>query len=46
MILLTSGMIPAESLGGLLATGADDFLAKPFARTEFRSRVKGLLGRK
>ena len=46
MILLTSGMIPAESLGGLLSTGADDFLAKPFTRTEFRSRVKGLLGRK
>ena len=46
MILLTSGMIPQESLGGLLSTGADDFLAKPFTRSDFRSRVKGLLGRK
>jgi len=46
MILLMSGDIPPESLGGLLATGADDFLAKPFSRAEFRSRVRGLLGRK
>jgi len=46
MILLMSGVIPPESLGGLLATGADDFLAKPFSRAEFRSRVRGLLGRK
>jgi eukaryotic-like serine/threonine-protein kinase len=46
MILLVSGVIPPESLGGLLANGADDFLAKPFSRAEFRSRVRGLLGRK
>jgi len=46
MVLLTSGVIPPESLGGLLAIGADDFLAKPFSRAEFRSRVRGLLGRK
>ncbi|MCE9561458.1 MAG: protein kinase [Planctomycetes bacterium] len=46
MILLMSGVIPPEALGGLLATGADDFLAKPFSRAEFRSRVRGLLGRK
>jgi len=46
MILLTSGVIPPESLGGLLTTGADDFLAKPFTRGDFRSRVRGLLGRK
>jgi len=45
MILLMSGVIPPEALGGLLATGADDFLAKPFSRAEFRSRVRGLLGR-
>ena len=29
-------------IGGLLTTGADDFLSKPFTRTEFRSRVRGL----
>jgi response regulator RpfG family c-di-GMP phosphodiesterase len=46
LILLTSGVIPPESLGGLLSTGADDFLAKPFSRAELRSRVRGLLGRK
>ncbi len=46
LILLMSGVIPPEALGGLLATGADDFLAKPFSRAEFRSRVRGLLGRK
>ena len=46
MILMTSGVIPAESLGGLLANGADDFLAKPFTSGEFRSRVRGLLGRR
>ncbi|MBA4192808.1 MAG: hypothetical protein C0467_33000, partial [Planctomycetaceae bacterium] len=46
MILLISGVIPPESLGGMLATGADDFLAKPFSRAEFRSRVRGLLGRR
>lgn len=46
MILLSSGVIPPESLGGLLANGADDFLAKPFTRADFRSRVRGLLGRK
>lgn len=46
LILLISGVIPTESLGGLLASGADDFLAKPFTRAEFRSRVRALLGRK
>jgi len=44
--LLMSGVLPPEDLGGLLATGADDFLAKPFSRAELRSRVRGLLGRK
>ena len=46
MVMLASGVIPPESLGALLANGADDFLAKPFTRAEFRSRVRGLLGRK
>jgi response regulator RpfG family c-di-GMP phosphodiesterase len=46
LILLSSGVIPPESLGGLMSHGADDFLAKPFSRAEFRSRVRGLLGRK
>jgi response regulator RpfG family c-di-GMP phosphodiesterase len=45
-ILLISGVIPTESLGGLMVSGADDFLAKPFTRAEFRSRVRALLGRK
>jgi len=46
MILLTSGVIPAEFLGGLLTGGADDFLPKPFTRAEYRSRIRGLLGRR
>ncbi|MBA4192446.1 MAG: hypothetical protein C0467_31140, partial [Planctomycetaceae bacterium] len=46
LILLISGVIPTESLGGLLTSGADDFVAKPFSRAEFRSRVRGLLGRR
>ena len=46
MILLTSGDVPAESLGGLLTGGADDFLAKPFGRAEYRGRIRGLLGRR
>ncbi|WP_439631773.1 protein kinase domain-containing protein [Gemmata sp.] len=46
LILLMSGVIPPEALGGLMEAGADDFLAKPFSRAEFRSRVRGLLGRR
>ncbi len=46
MILMTSGAVPAEFLGGLLDGGADDFLPKPFTRSEFRARVRGLLGRR
>jgi len=46
LTLLMSGVLPPEVLGGLLATGADDFLSKPFSRVELRSRVLGLLGRK
>src|SRR5262245_8979014 len=46
MILLVSGVLPTESLGGLARDEADDFLAKPFTRAEFRSRIRALLGRK
>jgi response regulator RpfG family c-di-GMP phosphodiesterase len=46
MILLMSGVVPPESLGGMLEIGADDFLSKPFTPVEFRSRIRGLLVRK
>ncbi|WP_088253367.1 protein kinase domain-containing protein [Fimbriiglobus ruber] len=45
-ILLVSRDTPTETLGGLLACGADDFLAHPFRPVEFRSRVRALLGRR
>jgi response regulator RpfG family c-di-GMP phosphodiesterase len=45
-IILVSGAMPADALGGLAATGADDFLAKPFTSTEVLSRVKALLLRR
>ncbi len=45
-VLLMSGMIPDEALGGLATTGADDFLAKPFKPSEFVSRVRALLMRR
>jgi response regulator RpfG family c-di-GMP phosphodiesterase len=45
-IILVSGAMPADALGGLAATGADDFLSKPFTSTEVLSRVKALLLRK
>jgi response regulator RpfG family c-di-GMP phosphodiesterase len=45
-IILVSGAMPADALGGLAATGADDFLAKPFTSTEVLSRVKTLLLRR
>jgi eukaryotic-like serine/threonine-protein kinase len=46
MVLMMSGQAPAETLGGLLLAGADDFIQKPFGPAEFRSRVRGLLNRK
>jgi len=45
-ILLTSGELPAEALGGLSVSGADDFISKPFAPVEFLSRVRALLMRR
>jgi response regulator RpfG family c-di-GMP phosphodiesterase/serine/threonine protein kinase len=45
-VLLVSGEVPAEALGGLAVTGADDFLSKPFSISEFQSRVRTLLLRR
>lgn len=46
MVLLMSGVLPTESLGGLLLSGADDFIQKPFTPPEIRSRVRGLINRR
>jgi response regulator RpfG family c-di-GMP phosphodiesterase len=45
-VLLVSGEVPAEALGGLTVGGADDFLSKPFNVSEFQSRVRALLLRR
>jgi response regulator RpfG family c-di-GMP phosphodiesterase len=45
-VLMISGDLPAEALGGLLLDGADDFLEKPFTPTAVRSRARGLLFRR
>ncbi|MBN9121800.1 MAG: protein kinase [Planctomycetes bacterium] len=45
-VLLTSGELPAEALGGLSVSGADDFINKPFTPVEFLSRVRALLMRR
>ncbi|HEY2911492.1 MAG TPA: protein kinase [Gemmataceae bacterium] len=45
-IILVSGAMPADALGGLAASGADDFLCKPFTSTELVSRVRTLLLRR
>jgi len=44
-VLVMSGDIPLEALGGLLIDGADDFLEKPFTASAFRSRARGLTRR-
>jgi response regulator RpfG family c-di-GMP phosphodiesterase len=46
LVLLVSGEVPADTLGGLSRAGADDYLPKPFVPAEFRSRVRSLLGRR
>jgi response regulator RpfG family c-di-GMP phosphodiesterase/serine/threonine protein kinase len=47
-VLLVSGEVPAEALGGLTVSeaGADDFLPKPFSPGDFLSRVRTLLLRR
>ncbi len=45
-VLLTSGELPAEALGGLSASSADDFISKPFSPVEFLSRARALLLRR
>jgi response regulator RpfG family c-di-GMP phosphodiesterase len=45
-VLVISGDLPPEALGGLLLEGADDFLEKPFTPHAVRSRVRGLLFRR
>ena len=45
-VLLMSGNMPDEALGGLSTSGADDFLAKPFKPAEFVSRVRALMLRR
>jgi response regulator RpfG family c-di-GMP phosphodiesterase len=45
-VLVVSGDVPPEALGGLVLDGADDFVEKPFAAAVFRSRTRSLLGTK
>ena len=45
-VLLVSGEVPAEALGGLAVGGADDFLSKPFNPSDFLSRVRSLVLRR
>ncbi|QDU22958.1 protein kinase domain-containing protein [Urbifossiella limnaea] len=45
-ILLVSGALPTEALGGLAVDGADDFLAKPFSSPDFLSRIRSLVLRR
>ena len=44
-VLLLSGALPLESLGGSLLEWADDFVRKPFRPSELRSRVRAILNR-
>ena len=45
-VLLMSGGMPEEALGGLSLSMADDYLPKPFKPVEFVSRVRALLHRR
>lgn len=45
-VLLMSGTMPDEALGGLSTSGADDFLMKPFKTAEFVSRIRALMLRR
>ncbi|QEL13784.1 protein kinase domain-containing protein [Limnoglobus roseus] len=46
MVLAISGTMPVSALSGLAAVGIDDFMTKPFAPIELRSRVRALMGRR
>ena len=45
-VMVVSGDIPPEALGGLVFDGADDFIEKPFSPATFRSRTRNLLARR
>jgi response regulator RpfG family c-di-GMP phosphodiesterase len=45
-VLLTSGELPAEALGGLSVSAGDDYISKPFAPVEFLSRTRTLMLRR
>ncbi len=45
-IIMFSGDADSDELAKLLASGADDFLQKPFSIIQFRSRVKAALKQK
>ena len=45
-VLVTSGDVPPEALGGLLMDGADDFIEKPFNPAAIRSRARSLTRRR
>jgi response regulator RpfG family c-di-GMP phosphodiesterase len=41
-VLVMSGDVPPEALGGMLLDGADDFIEKPFNPAAIRSRARSL----